>query len=158
MARYTKSFRKQRMDGGLQEYIMTERIRVKDILGDVLELVLSARSPAQLRKVLNSAAWSIKKATLVEALELGNVHRANRLATEILNLTEVKKQSFEGNLNVNENIKILMAEITDVPFEILQDRATKLAELGRSRTGGDRAGNETPASDEVLLVEAEAIL
>ena len=157
MARYTKSFRRQRRDGGQQEYIMTERIRVKQILGDVLELVLSAKSPAQLRKVLNSAAWQIKKATLVESLELGNVHRANRLATEILNLTEVKKQSFEGNLNVNENINILMAEITDVPFEILQDRATKLAELGRSGIVGDRAGDETPASNEILLVEAETV-
>jgi hypothetical protein len=157
MARYTKSFRRQRRDGGQQEYIVTEQIRVKQILGDVLDLVLSAKSPAQLKKVLNSAAWSIKKATLVEALELGNVHRANRLASEILNLTEVKKQSIEGNLNVNENINILMAEITDVPFGILQDRATKLAELGRSGTGGDRAGDETPASDEVLLVEAETV-
>jgi hypothetical protein len=157
MARYTKSFRRPRRDGGQQEYIVTEQIRVKQILGEVLELVLSAKSPAQLKKVLNSAAWTIKKATLVEALELGNVHRANRLASEILNLTEVKKQSFEGNLNVNENINILMAEITDVPFAILQDRATQLAELGRSGTGGDRAGDETPASDEVLLVEAETV-
>jgi hypothetical protein len=157
MARYTKSFRRQRRDGGQAEYIMTERIRVKQILGDVLELVLSARSPAQLRKVLNSAAWQIKKATLVEALELGDVGRANALSSEILNLTEVKKQSFEGNLNVNENINILMAEITDVPFEVLQDRATKLAESGRSRIGSNRTGDETPASDEVLLVEAEAV-
>ena len=157
MARYTKSFRKPRRDGTAQEHYMTEQIRVRQILGDVLELVCSAKSPAQLKKVLNSASWQIKKATLVEALELNNLHRANRLASEILNLTEVKKQVFEGNFNVNENIQILMAEITDVPFAILQDRATQLAELGRGGTGGDRAGDETPASDEVLLVEAETV-
>lgn len=157
MGRYTKSLKKQRKDGGQTEHYMNERIRVKQILGDVLDLVLTAETPAQLRKVLNSAAWGIKKATLVEALELGQVGRANKLASEILNLTEVKKKAFEGNINVNENINILMAEITDVPFEVLADRATKLAESGRSRIGVDRRGDETPTSDEVLLVEAKAV-
>jgi hypothetical protein len=70
---------------------MVEQIRVKQILGDVLELVLNATSPAQLKKVLNSSAWQIKKAVLVEALELGHIDRANTLATQILNLTEVKE-------------------------------------------------------------------
>jgi len=157
VARYTKAFKKQRKDGGQAEYIMTERIRAKQILGEVLELVCTAKSPAQLRKVLNSAAWQIKKATLVEALELNDTVRANRLASEILNLTEVKKQSIEGNINYNENVNILMASITDVPFEYLEQRATAIREGGQSRTGVDRRGNETPAADEVLLVEAETV-
>jgi hypothetical protein len=157
MARYTKSFTRQRKDGGQAEWIMTERIRVKQILGDVLELVCSAKSPSQLRKVLNSAAWQIKKATLVEALELNDTNRANRLATEILNLTEVKKQSFEGNINYNENVNILMASITDVPFEYLEKRATAIREGGLGGTGVDRRGDETPAAKEVLLVEAETV-
>jgi hypothetical protein len=157
MARYTKAFRKQRKDGGQTEWVMTEQIRVKQILGEVLELVATAKTPAQLRKVLNSAAWSIKKATLVEALELNDVHRANRLATEILNLTEVKKQSFEGNINYTENVNILMATITDVPFEYLEQRANAIREGGQSRTGIDRRGDETPAANEVLLVEAETV-
>jgi hypothetical protein len=157
VARYTKAFKKQRKDGGQTEWVMTEKIRVKQILGEVLELVCTAKSPAQLRKVLNSAAWSIKKATLVEALELNDVTRANRLATEILNLTEVKKQSFEGNINYNENVNILMATITDVPFEYLEQRATAIREGGQSRVGVDRRGDETPAADEVLLVEAKPV-
>jgi hypothetical protein len=157
MAKYTKSLKKQRRDGRREEHAITEQIRVKQILGDVLELVVSAKSPAQLRKVLNSASWQIKKATLVEALELNQLYRANRLASEILNLTEVKKKSIEGNINYNENVNILMAEITDVPFEYLEQRATQLREGGQSRTGADRRGDETPASDEVLLVEATTV-
>lgn len=157
MGRYTKSLRKQRKDGVAMEHYVTEQIRVKQILGDVLELVATAKSAAQLRKVLNSAAWKIKKATLMEALELNQLGRANKLASEILNLTEVRKKAFEGNINYNENVNILMAEITDVPFEVLEQRATQLREGGQSRAGNHRRGDETPASDEVLLVEAETI-
>jgi hypothetical protein len=157
MAKYTKSLKKQRKDGGATQHYVTEQIRVKQILGDVLELVATAESAAQLRKVLNSAAWKIKKATLMESLELNQLGRANRLATEILNLTEVKKKAIEGNINYNENVNILMAEITDVPFEYLEQRATALREGGQSRTGANRRGDETPASDEVLLVEAKTV-
>ena len=157
MAKYTKSLKKQRKDGGAMQHYVTEQIRVKQILGDVLELVATAKSAAELRKVLNSAAWKIKKATLMEALELNQLGRADKLASEILNLTEVKKKAVEGNINYNENINILMAEITDVPYEVLEQRATQLRESGRGGTGVDRRGNETPASDEVLLVEAKTV-
>jgi hypothetical protein len=157
MGRYTKSFKKQRKDGGHKEHEMVERIRTKQILGDVLELVMTAESPAQMRRVLNSAAWKIKKACLVESLELEQLGRADKLASEILNLTEVKKKAIEGNINYNENVQILMAEITDVPYEVLERRASQLREGRFIGTGDDRRGDETPASNEVLLVEADTV-
>jgi hypothetical protein len=127
---------------------MVEQIRVKQILGDVLELVLNATSPAQLKKVLNSSAWQIKKAVLVEALELGHIDRANTLATQILNLTEVKEKKISGGLgvDVNQNLQILMAEITDVPFEVLADRAKQLRDTKLLGTGPDRRRDDEPVS------------
>jgi hypothetical protein len=138
---------------------MVEHIRVKQILGDVLELVLSATSPAQLKKVLNSASWSIKKAILVEALELGHIERANNLATQILNLTEVKEKRLSGGIgiDINQNLQILMAEITDVPFEALEQRARQLRDVKLLGTGSDRGGDEASESGEVLLVEDGAV-
>jgi hypothetical protein len=138
---------------------MTEQIRVKQILGDVLNLVLNATSPAQLKKVLNSSAWQIKKAVLVEALELGHIDRANTLATQILNLTEVKEKKISGGfgVDVNQNLQILMAEITDVPFEVLADRAKQLRDTKLLGTGDHRRRDETSESGEVLLVEDGAV-
>ena len=147
--------KKQRKDGRKAEHRMTEQIRVKQILGDVLNLVLNATSPAQLKKVLNSSAWQIKKAVLVEALELGHIDRANILATQILNLTEVKEKRLSGGfgVDINQNLQILMAEITDVPFEILADRAKQLRETKLLGTGDHRRRDEASESGEVLLVE-----
>ena len=147
--------KKQRKDGSAQTHRMVEEIRVKQILGDVLELVLNATSPAQLKKVLNSASWQIKKAILVEALELGHIERANNLATQILNLTEVKEKKLSGGfgVDINQNLQILMAEITDVPFEALADRARQLADIKLIGTGADRGRDEASESGEVLLVE-----
>jgi hypothetical protein len=68
------------MDGRKAEARVVDHIRVKQILGDVLELVLNTTSSAQLKKVLNSSAWQIKKAVLVEALELGHIDKANNLS------------------------------------------------------------------------------
>ena len=150
--------KKQRKDGRKAEHRVTEHIRVKQILGEVLELVLNATSAAQLRKVLNSASWKIKKAILVEALELGHIDRANNLATQILNLTEVKEKKLSGYLgvDVNENVQILLAEITDVPFAALEERAKQLRNtklIGHSGTGADRGRDEASESGEVLVVE-----
>jgi len=138
---------------------MVENIRVKQILGEVLELVLNATSAAQLKKVLNSASWQIKKAILVESLELGHIERANNLATQILNLTEVKEKKLSGGfgIDINQNLQILMAEITDVPFEALEERARQLREPKYIGTGADRGRDEAPESDEVLLVEDGAV-
>jgi hypothetical protein len=138
---------------------IVEDIRVRQILGDVLELVLNATSAAQLRKVLNSASWNIKKAILVEALELGHIERANNLATQILNLTEVKEKKLSGGfgIDVNQNLQILMAEITDVPFAALEERARQLRDAKYVGTGGHRRGDEASESNEVLLVEDGAI-
>jgi hypothetical protein len=147
------------MDGRAATNRIVEQIRVKQILGDVLELVLGATSPAQLKKVLNSASWSIKKAILVEALELGHIDRANNLATQILNLTEVKEKKFSGDfgVNVNQNLQILMAEITDVPFAVLEERAKQLRDTKLLGTGADRGRDEAAESGEVLLVEDGAV-
>ena len=148
--------KKQRRDGRAATDRIVEDIRVRQILGDVLDLVLNATSPAQLKKVLNSASWSIKKAILVEALELGHIERANNLATQILNLTEVKEKKLSG-VDINQNLQILMAEITDVPFEALADRARQLADIKLLGTGPDRGRDEAPESGEVLLVEDGAV-
>jgi hypothetical protein len=151
--------KKQKKDGRAATDRIVQDIRVKQILGDVLELVLNASSPAQLKKVLNSASWSIKKAILVEALELGHIERANNLATQILNLTEVKEKKLSGGfgVDINQNLQILMAEITDVPFEALADRARQLADIKLIGTGPDRRRDEAPESGEVLLVEDGAV-
>lgn len=147
------------MDNRKAEARVVEHIRVKQILGDVLELVLNTTSPAQLRKVLNSSAWQIKKAVLVEALELGHIDKANNLATQILNLTEVKEKKVTGGLgiDVNQNLQILMAEITDVPFEALAERAKQLTDTKYLGTGSDRRGDEEAGPGEVLLVEDGAV-
>jgi hypothetical protein len=138
---------------------MVEQIRVKQILGEVLELVLNATSAAQLKKVLNSASWQIKKAILVEALELGHIERANNLATQILNLTEVKEKKLSGGfgIDVNQNLQILMAEITDVPFAALEERARQLRDVKLLGTGADRRRDEASESGEVLVVEDGAV-
>jgi hypothetical protein len=151
--------KKQRRSGRAATDRIVEDIRVKQILGDVLELVLNATSAAQLKKVLNSASWSIKKAILVEALELGHIERANNLATQILNLTEVKEKKLSGGfgVDVNQNLQILMAEITDVPFEALADRAKQLTDTKLIGTGADRRRDEASESGEVLLVEDGAV-
>jgi hypothetical protein len=150
--------KKERKDGGKQTHRIVEQIRVKQILGDVLDLVLNATSASQLRKVLNSASWKIKKAILIEALELGHIDRANNLATQILNLTEVKEKKLSGNIgmDINESVQILMAEITDVPFHVLEERAKQIRELkyiGHSGTGADRGRDEASEPGEVLVVE-----
>ncbi len=147
--------KKTRRDGRAATDRIVDQIRVKQILGDVLELVLNATSAAQLKKVLNSASWSIKKAILVEALELGHIEKANNLATQILNLTEVKEKKISGGLGVdiNQNLQILMAEITDVPFAALEERAKQLRDVKLIGIGGDRGRDEAPESSEVLLVE-----
>lgn len=152
--------KKQRKSGHKQETRIVEQIRVKQILGEVLELVTNSTSTAQLRKVLNSASWQIKKAILVEALELGHIERANNLATQILNLTEVKEKKISGGIgiDVNENVQILMAEITDVPFEVLAERATQLRDNRLIGAGTNRRGDETPGTGEVLLVEDGEVL
>ncbi len=151
--------KKPRKDGRAAQDRIVEDIRVRQILGDVLDLVLNATSPAQLKKVLNSASWSIKKAILVEALELGHIERANNLATQILNLTEVKEKKLSGGfgVDINQNLQILMAEITDVPFEALADRARQLADTKLLGTGADRRRDEASESGEVLLVEDGAV-
>jgi hypothetical protein len=138
---------------------MVEQIRVQQILGEVLELVLGATSPAQLKKVLNSASWSIKKAILVEALELGHIERANNLATQILNLTEVKEKKLSGGfgIDINQNLQVLMAEITDVPFAALEERAKQLRDIKLIGTGPDRGRDEASESGEVLVVEDGAV-
>ena len=60
--------KKIRKDGTLAQHRIVEQIRVKEILGEVLDLVLESKSVTELRKVLNSASWKIKKAILVEAI------------------------------------------------------------------------------------------
>ena len=88
-------------DGGKSGKVgIAKSIRVQQLLGDVKDLVLTAESPSQLRRILNSAAWKIKKAGLVEALEMHDIGTANRLASEILTLTEVKKARVESNINI----------------------------------------------------------
>lgn len=152
--------KKQRKDGGMQTHRMVEQLRVKEILGDVLDLVVTATSAAQLKKILNSASWQIKRAILVEALELGHIERANNLATQILNLTEVKEKKISGGIgiDVNENIQVLMAEITDVPFEILEQRAKQIKQdIKLIGTGSDRRRDEEAEPGEVLLVEDEPV-
>jgi hypothetical protein len=151
--------KKPRRDGRAATDRIVDDIRVKQILGDVLDLVIKTTSAAQLKKVLNSASWSIKKAILVEALELGHIERANNLATQILNLTEVKEKRLSGGfgVDINQNLQILMAEITDVPFEILADRAKQLRETKLLGTGDHRRRDETSESGEVLLVEDEPV-
>lgn len=151
--------KKQRKDGRAATHRIVEDIRVKQILGDVLELVLNATSAAQLKKVLNSASWQIKKAILVEALELGQIERANSLATQILNLTEVKEKKLSGGfgIDINQNLQVLMAEITDVPFAALEERAKQLRDIKLIGTGANRGRDEAPESGEVLVVEDGAI-
>lgn len=153
--------KRQRKDNRKAEERVVDHIRVKQILGDVLELVLNTTSAAQLKKVLNSSAWQIKKAVLVEALELGQIDKANHLATQILNLTEVKEKKLTGGfgIDVNQNLQVLMAEITDVPFDLLTERANQLR-LGNTKligAGADRRGDEAPEPGEVLLVEDGAV-
>lgn len=150
-------FKKQRKDGGGSEHRVTEIIRVKEILGEALDLILDSH-PSQLKKILNSASWDIKKAILVEALELGNIERANALATHILDLTEVKEKKITGDvgMHIDQNIQVLMAEITDLPYEVIEERATKLKklrEVRRLRTSSPRGRDAEEESGEVLLVE-----
>ena len=151
--------KKQRKDNRRAEARVVDHIRVKQILGDVLELVLNTTSSAQLKKVLNSSAWQIKKAVLVEALELGHIDKANNLATQILNLTEVKEKKLSGGfgIDINQNLQVLMAEITDVPFEVLEERAKQLRDTKLIGTGADRRRDEASESGEVLLVEGGAV-
>lgn len=127
----------QRKSGRLAEQRVVEQIRIKEILGDILDLVANSKSITELRKTLNSASWQIKKAILMEALELGHIERASRMATEILNLTEVKEKKISGNfgIDVNQNIKVLMAEITDIPYEVLEERAEKIKKEIGTQTG-----------------------
>lgn len=151
--------KKPRRDGRAATNRIVEDIRVKQILGEVLDLVINATSAAQLKKVLNSASWQIKKAILVESLELGHIERANNLATQILNLTEVKEKKLSGGfgIDINQNLQILMAEITDVPFEALEERARQLRDVKYIGTRSDRGGDEAAESREVLLVEDGAV-
>jgi hypothetical protein len=151
--------KKPKKDGRAATNRIVEDIRVRQILGDVLDLVLNATSAAQLKKVLNSASWQIKKAILVEALELGHIERANNLATQILNLTEVKEKKLSGGfgIDINQNLQVLMAEITDVPFAALEERAKQLRDIKLLGTGPDRGRDEAPESGEVLVVEDGAV-
>jgi hypothetical protein len=150
--------KKPRKDGGGTQHRIVEQIRVKQILGEVLELILNS-DESQIKRIMNSASWQIKKAILVEALELGHIEKASNLATQILNLTEVKEKKLTGDigLNVDNNIRVLMAEITDVPYEILAQRAEQLRELRRIGASADRGGDVSAESGELLLVEDEPV-
>jgi hypothetical protein len=168
MAKYSrKSPKKQRKDGGHTHFSRLETVRAREVLGDAYELILNAPSSAAMRKTLNSASWQVKKAVLLEALELGDVGRANSLATQILNLTEVKKQEVSGNVTYNERVEILLAEVTGVPFDVLAERAKQIKESTRLIEGGfiggseaepdrvdtDRRRDEEEESFQVLVVE-----
>lgn len=146
--------KKPRKTGSGAQHRVVEEIRVKQILGEMLELILNS-SEAEIKKVMNSASWGIKKAILVEALELGHIERANNLATQILNLTEVKEKKVTGDIGfqIDNNVRVLMAEITDVPYEVLAQRAEQLRELKRVGACADRRGDVPTKSGDVLLVE-----
>ncbi|GAG30726.1 unnamed protein product, partial [marine sediment metagenome] len=110
--------------------------------------------------LLNDASWKVKKAVLAEALQTGNLDKASSVATHILNLTEVKKTILDSNVNISQNINVLMAEITDVPYELLEARAKELQGLRETKqagTGADRGRDETPASERVLVVQDGAV-
>lgn len=162
MARPGRKPKKQKKDGFREQHRMAEIVRAKQILGDAHELIVNCTSVAQLRKILNSASWTIKKAILLEALELGHIDRANHLATQILQLTETKKQEIRGEIGYNAKLEVLLAEVTGVPFEVLAERAKQIKSAtkqitegdgGRARASSDRGGDETPESFEVLVVE-----
>jgi len=162
-----KTPKKQRKDGGHTAYSRVESVRAKEVLGEAHELLMSARNPEHLKKMLNSASWQVKKAILLEAIELGNIGYANNLANQILNLTEVKKQEFRGDFTYSERVEILLAEVTGVPFEVLAERAKQIQEskrqitdgqeAGRSGDSADRGGDEAPESFQVLVVEDGAV-
>lgn len=149
--------RVKRGDGGKQEHRVVHAIWLQEILGDALELIMTTKDTAKLRKTLNSASWKIKKAVMADALEQGDLHKANAVATYILNLTEVKKAAIEQNINVNENVRILMEAIVDVPYEHLEQRANQLREVKRIGIGTHRARDDEEGTGEVLLVEAESV-
>jgi len=158
-----KNPKRKRKDGGATESRVVESIRVKEILGEAYDLIMNCNSAAQLKKALNSASWTIKKGILLEALELGHIDRANYLSTQILNLTESKKQEVRADFTFNERIEILMAEVTGVPFDVLEQRAREIRsaqeritsgqEPERLGTGTDRGRDEAPESFEVLVLE-----
>lgn len=151
---------KPRKDGGKQEDKVVRAIWLKDILQDALDLILTTKDPKTLKRLLNDASWKVKKAVMAEALQTGNLEKASSVASHILNLTEVKKASLESNININQNVQVLMAEITDVPYELLEARAKEIQERREARqigTGVDRGRDETPASERVLVVQDGAV-
>jgi len=151
---------KPRKDGGKQEDKVVRAIWLKDILQEALDLIMTTTDPNRLKRLLNDASWKVKKAVLAEALQSGNLDKASSVATHILNLTEVKKAALDANINMNQNVNILLAEITDVPYELLEARAKELQGLGEAKqvgTGADRGRDETPASERVLVVQDGAV-
>jgi len=147
----------QRKDGGKTEHRTVHAAWLQDILGEALHLIMTTRDTRKLRKVLNDSSWKVKKAVMADALEQGNLTKANAIATYILNLTEVRKAAVEKNINVNENVRVLMDEIIDADFEILEKRASQLREAKRLRAGADRAGDDASGTGEVLLVEDASV-
>lgn len=139
-----------------QETKIIEAIRIKEILGDALKL-LTSEDGSNLKKILNTVSWKVKKAILQEAIERGKIWQVDRLASEILNLTEVKKAALEANVNINENVQILMAEIKDVPYEVIEQRAKQLRELKRLRARTSGTTDDGGQSGEVLVLQDGAV-
>lgn len=136
-----------------EQKIMNHAVWLQQVLGDTLELIMTETDPQRLRRTLNSASWKLKKAVMADAIQAGDLRRLDQIASYILGLTEVKKAEQVHNVNVSQNVQVLLAEITDVPFHVLEERAKQLRDLKRIGTGADRRGDEASESSEVLVVE-----
>lgn len=152
---------RKRADGSFcdtkEQKIMDHGVWLKQVLGETLELVMTETDPQRLRRTLNSASWKLKKAVMADAIQQGDLRRLDAIASYILGLTEVKKAEQVHNVNVSQNVQVLLAEITDVPFHVLEERAKQLRELKRVGAGPNRRGDEASESREILVVEDGAV-
>lgn len=121
-------------------------IRNKQLVEEALN-ILNAKDARSLKVKMNDASWHVKKLALLEALETGDMKTANKLASEVLDLTEAKKQEVKGQFIVNERLQVLVAEVENLSDEQLYKRAE---EIRRLREGVDPQGDEEARSREVL--------
>jgi len=132
------------------EQKMVDMVRSKELLAEVLSYIDSHRgSVASLKKKLNNASWNIKKALLIEAIQLGEGSKMNDLASEILKITEPKKATVKGEFEINkfgEEVVMLLDDLEDVDHEKLFERAE---EIRQSRIEAHRNKASERASEEV---------
>lgn len=135
------------------EVDVIDHIRNKGLVEEALK-VINAKDARSLKVKLNDASWRVKQLAMLEALEEGDMRKANRLASEILDLTEAKKQKVEGHLLVDTRMQVLVAEVENLSDEALYRRAE---EIGRAGAKSNLEGDEEAEPRKILDVEDASV-